>query len=302
MKAPRLLPEGTLNSLEYAWPEILDPRDPWAGDEALPDSFSYQNYLDFGGAQTPLAEEDHAAADREFLSVYRDVTDGRAPFSAIEAPARRVGIWGPARHDRRPLDPAPFAVADEFLADHVEDWVPDVGLQAPDRVLGPWADGPLSPRLRVLAAAAVAFSPWVEPGVTPAERICRSKPKLPKPYRAALRAIGLAPPMVWGVEGERLSPLLPLTPLACPPGPVRGLPEAPAVVGRAVPCDEGWFLAAGIPLPGLPPRAGLTRRIFLELLRIRRTERRSTWEDVLRRRSEVVYRTALSWAWLASSA
>lgn len=300
MKAPRLLPEGTLNSLEYAWPETLDPRDPWAGDEALPDSYDYGNYLDFGAADPPLDEAAYAAADRAFLEVYRAVLDGRAGFAAIEAPARRVAVWAPARHDRRPLDPAPFPVSDEHLADHVEDWVPDIGLVAPDRVLGPWADGPLPRRARLGAGAAVAFSPWVEPGVTPAERIARTKPKPSKAYRVALRAIASAPPMVWVREGDRLRPGLPISELYVPDGPVSGLWPAPAVVGRVVPSEQGWFLAAAFPLPGVPPRIGLTRRVFLELLRVRRAERRATWEDALRRRSEVIYRTALSWAWLAT--
>lgn len=298
MKAPRLIPEGTLNSLTYAWPELLDPRDPWAGDEALPDSYDYANYAAFGGADPPLDPATYAGADAEFLQVYRDILDGRRAWDEIRAPATRIGVWGPAGHDLRPLESAPQRVPDELLADHSEDWIPDIGLQAPDRVLGPWVEGPLPARVRLAAAAAVAFSPWVEPGVTPAERVSRSKPKPSKAYRASLRAISMAPPMVWAIEGQHLRPHLPLGRRFLPTGPVSGLPEAPAALGRAVPCEEGWFLACALPLPGLPPRAGLTRRIFLELLRLRRDERRATWEDALRRRPEVLYRTALSWAWL----
>lgn len=298
MKTPRPVPQGTLNSLDWAWPHVLDGRDPWAGDEALPDPYDYENYLEFPGGEPVLEPEAYAAADRSFLAIYRDILGGRATLAAIEAPARAIGVWGPARHDRRPLEPATQRIPDEILADHVEDWVPDVGLQSPDRVLGPWAEGPLPARVRLAAGAAVCFCPWVTPGVTPAERVARSKPKPSKPYRAALRAIAAAPPMVWAVEGDRLRPHLPLFPRGRPDGPVLGVPDAPAVIGRVVPSAEGWFLACALPLPGLPPAAGLTRRLYLELLRVRRAERRASWEDALRRRAEVIYRTALSWAWL----
>lgn len=298
MKGPRPLPEGTLNSLEYAWPDLLDPRDPWAGDEALPDTYDYANYLTFSEGVAPLDAEAYAAADRAFLAVYREVLGGRRPWRDIEAPARAIGVWGPARHDRRPLDRAPFEISNDNLVDHVEDWVPDIGLQAPDRVLGPWSEGAVLPALRHAAGAAVAFCPWVQGAITPAERVARSKPKPSKPYRAALRAIAASPPMIWVVDGDRLRPHLPISPLCVPTGPVRGLPEAPAVVGRAVPLEDGWFLACALPLPGLPPRAGMVRRLFLELLRARRVERRASWEDALRRRAEVIYRTAMGWAWL----
>jgi hypothetical protein len=38
--------------------------------------------------------------------------------------------------------------------------------------------------------------------------------------------------------------------------------------------------------------------MMLELQRLRRHERRLTWEDLLRERAEVVYRTACEWSWL----
>lgn len=301
MKVPRELREETANSLEFAWPELLCPRDPWGGDDVLPEEASYRNYLDFGvgEGQTALDEDEWYRQDQAFMALYREVLDGRAPASALEAPARRLGLWAPARHDRRPLDPAPLYISEEALADHVEDWVPDVGLQAPDRVLGPWADSPLPARIRRAAGAALCFSKLVNPGVTPAHRIARGKPKPSAPYRAALRAIGDAPPCIWEVRPNgTLQPVLPITRHARPIGVVAGVPAAPAVVGRAVPGPQGWFLSAVLPLPGVPPRAGQIRRLQVELLRLRRVERRTSWEDVLRRRSELVYRNALSWAWL----
>ena len=54
------------------------------------------------------------------------------------------------------------------------------------------------------------------------------------------------------------------------------------------------------PVPWANPRLIIDPDFDLSFhLRRFRMAEGSTWEDVLRRRSEVVYRTALSWAWLA---
>lgn len=292
----RRVTEATLNSLEYAWPEILAPRDPWSGDEARPDATSYANYRAFGGEA--LTEAAYAEADREFLRVYRAILDGQLPWGAIGEPAKLLNVWGAIRHDRRPLDPAPEHISDPVLADHAEDWVPDVGQSAPDRVLGPWVEYTLPLRARQSAAAAMVFSPGAAQGLSAPERVVRTDPKPPPAYRDSLRAVGAAPPCLWkvGAEGE-LEPALPLAQLFLPKGRVAGVPAGPAVLGRAVPGPEGWWLAAGLALPGLPPVAGIVRRLSLEMLRLRREERRSSWEDLLRKRGEVLYRLALGWAW-----
>lgn len=301
MKALRVLPIETISSLEYAWPYPLWPRDPWAGDEATPEPADYKNYLDFGvrEGEAALPEDEWRALDEGFMRLYRAVLDGEQPWSALDAPARRLGLAGPASHDRRPLDQAPERISDAVLADHVEDWMPDVGLLSRDRVLGPWSDERLPAWVRRVAGASVAFSKLVNPGVSPVHRVGRARPKPERPHRIALRIIGESPPCVWSVGADgSLTPVIPISRHARPAGPVSGVPRAPAVIGRAVKGPDGWFLSAALPLPGAPPRAGLVRRLMLELLRHRRIERRASWEDLLRGRSELVYRSALSWAWL----
>ena len=102
--------------------------------------------------------------------------------------------------------------------------------------------------------------------------------------------------MIWCIGGgDTVRPHLPLAPLAVPDGPVAGLPTTPAVVGRAVRTPDGWRLVAGLPMPQVPPADPVRARLKLELIRLRRRERRLTWEDLLRERSEVLYRTACEW-------
>ena len=80
----------------------------------------------------------------------------------------------------------------------------------------------------------------------------------------------------------------------------RGIVDADAVVvGRAVPRADGrWMGLAALGLPEPPPARVLARRLKLEMWRLLRHERRATWEDLLRRRSEVLYRTCATWCWL----
>lgn len=266
---------------------VLAPRDPWAGDEVLDDPVGSE----YRGQ--PIAPDDEW--DRRFRAAYRAVLDGRAPLSAVEEPARRLGIAGPVRHDRRPATSAPRAVADGVLADIVEDLVPDIGMIAPDRVLGPWADLAVPRPIRVVAAAVMAFAPLLEPAVTAVARHTKAKPRPSVVERRAIAAIRMAPPCLWRVE--RLRPLLRVAPGFVPEGPV-DFAGAPFAIARAVPVPEGVHLACALPLPHAPPPEVLERRLRLEYLRQRRHERRLTWEDLLRTRGEVLYRTACEWSYL----
>jgi hypothetical protein len=108
--------------------------------------------------------------------------------------------------------------------------------------------------------------------------------------------------MLWSIQpGGTVLPVLPLGERQVPDGPVAGLPDAPGVIGRAVWTGAGWHMHCGLPMPELPPAGPLLDRLDLELMRVRRRERRLTWEVLLRERSEVLYRSACEWLWLRRS-
>lgn len=196
-------------------------------------------------------------------------------------------------------------IDDALLSDIAEDFVPDVPMLAGDRWLGPWADeSPPRPLLRV-AAAGAAFLPVLDDGLSPVRRWEMATPQPSPEIRATVRAVGLSPPNLWRIEDDGCwTPLSPISAHFQPSGPVladvvplRG--PSRVVVGRAVPRDDGrWIGLAAMGLPEPPPARLLARRLDLELLRLRRHERRSTWEDLLRRRSEVLYRFCATWIWL----
>ena len=143
--------------------------------------------------------------------------------------------------------------------------------------------------------------PEVEPGVPPWARAIKRKPRPDSDVRQSLRVMARTPPMLWAVEGETLSPMLPTAPQFMAKGPVRGVPDVPAVIGRVVNHEDGPVLSASMPLMRRPPPDVILRRVLLEWRRLRRRERRLSLEDTLRERSEVLYRSAFEWLYMTQA-
>lgn len=286
---------GPHPDLENAWPLSLSEGDPYAGDEALEDPGSLEIHRRLRGGSA-LSSDEFTRQDALFLQVYRDVLEGRRPLGAAAAQARILSLAYPITHDTRPPLTGPMVATDEILADIVSNLIPDVVMTAPDRILGPFTSLGMPRRLRMVAAAVLAFAPLGPQGVRPVRRWADNDPKPPVDLRAAVRAIHMSVPMLWRVEGQHLRPLLPLSAQLLPHGPVAGLPDSPFVVGRVALGPQGATLSMGIPLVAAPPLGPLERRLELETWRMRRHEPRVTWEDLLRHRSEVLYRTLLEWS------
>jgi hypothetical protein len=286
---------------DTASPHRLTAYDPYCGDEALLWPGDYDDYLRHSarvGSPPLLDSAEYTALDLEFERVYRDILDGSAPWSAIEPLTEPLLIAGAIKHDGRPPGRVMCMVDDVTLADISENQLPQVGLVGPDRILGPWSDESLPAWVRVQMGAIMAFVPEVDPGVPPWARAIKRKPRPETTIRQSLRVMARTPPMLWAVQGDTLSPMLPLGKHFIPVGPVQGVPPVPAVIGRVVASEQGYFLAASLPLMRRPPADLITRRIRLEWLRLRRRERRLSIEDTLRERSEVLYRSCLEWLWL----
>lgn len=285
-------------ALDQAWPTLLAPSDPFAGDERLDDPASGEDFARHARAAAPLSPSELAAWDAAFLHQYAAVLDGRAPWGATARAARVLALDAPVSHDRRPPRRSPEALSSVGLAHRVEDRLPDVRVLF-ERVLGPLAAGPLPAAIQVAAAVVLGKLPQLRHGVRVFERALKDRPRPEGPERAALRAVDAAPAMLWRNAGGVVAPALPFARGRTPAGPVAGLPDAPALLAMLIPlADGGWWPVGVVPLPALPPPEILHRRLVLELQRLRRHDRRFTWEDLLSDRPEVLYRTACEWTWL----
>ena len=283
-----------------SWPLLHEGADAFAGDEWLYDPGDHANHLRFQG---DLPQDEHERADRAWFELYVATLRGEEPWSSPERLRLEQVLALPQGiiHDKRRPVVAPLELRDEHIADLVEDFVPDCGMSARDRFFGPFADQPLDPRLMVAAAASICWLPLLDGEGTVSLRIRNRKPKLDLDFRRSIGAVGLAPPMLWDLDGQ---PMLPMgerwrpTDLRLPQdGPSLGGPPR-AWLGRAVPGPQGWWLACAVGLSEPPPLPALMRRLLLEAQRQRRHERRATWETTLRARVEVLYRTCASWIWL----
>ena len=288
-------------ALDSASPHRLVPRDPYAGDEALPWSGSHDNYLRhmaWLGSDEALDFDQYVDLDVEFERVYRQILNGHADWRAIDPLASALQVDFRLRTDRRPPGQAETVVTDAQMSDITENQLPQVGQIAPDRFLGPWADEPIPRWVRIQVAAAMMFVPELDPGVAPWARRIKRKPMPEFPVRQTLRVMARTPPMLWKVQGPFLEPMLPLGERFIPQGQVTGVPDVPAVIGRLIASKNGPYLVAALPLIRTPPVDVIQRRLWLEYLRLRRRERRLSWEDLLRERGEVLYRSCFEWLWL----
>lgn len=264
-------------------PAVLSPGDPRSGDEALYEPGSPTSWRFWGG----VGDDDaYFAQERAFHALHLAILGGDRPWSDPEL--ARLGaalrVDHPLLHDRRPSRVAELVVPDEALADAAEDLVPDLGIHA-ERVTGD--DRPPD----VVVAAALLFVPMFPDGKRPMDWWSEEEPD--RPLARSARVVDEAPPCLWQ-DGV---PLLPLAPRRVPSGPA----PAGVYVGRAYRVGEGWAWSTVLPLPALPSVAPLRRRLELELWRLRLQDRRATWEDLLRRRPEVVYRACCEGAEAARS-
>lgn len=253
-------------------PSVLDAADLAAGDEALFDPGDFGNGVRFAGL-TDAAR--HREDEEEFHRLYLDVLAGRRGWgdAALHRCAANLGLLRERTHDRRPPRVAEREVPDRVLADIAEDNSPDLRLFA-ERMSGDDA----FPSVGVLAA--LAFVGCAHDGRRPLDFWTDTTRE-----RALARSaivIERSPPCLYA-DGV---PLLPLAARLAPEGPA----PAGVYVARAYRVGEAWAWSGRMDLPARPEVDVIVRRLDLELLRIRRHERRSSWEDLLRRRPELVYR------------
>lgn len=264
-------------------PTLLNPGDLCAGDEATIRLGNPAHYAAFvGGELSPEAQHE---LERGFHEAVQAWLAGEARYEAILPFVDALVLdsrprWGGREHhDSRPLLPAEVPLPDEVLADLVEDEVPDAAVLL-ERITGdPYAP----PTVATIAALA-----WLET-LGPNRRAVDAwaDDERERPLVQTMNRVDRAPACLY-VDGLAQ---LPLNPKMCPP-------EGPAgvYVARAYRLGAGWAFSTKVDLPAAPDVAVLMRRIRVELWRLRIHERRSTWEDVLRKRSEVLYRAAMEGA------
>ncbi len=247
--------------------------DPW-GDPLVLDwdrAWRYHRQRLGGRGLEQRAFRDEAEG---FLARLDALIAGAAPSpdDDLESAALRLGLPAWFAPDPRAIDHAEALPGPTLLARIATDIAPSVGLDAPDRVLGPWADL-LDPRRAPdraaleMALAAACFVPVDDDrfGRTPFIQWVRRKPHPEMAIRDQVRAIERAPPTAWRIdavtpEGLLLTELLGVAERARPKGPVVAAPAsvqgggAPGdlLLARVVRVGDGWIAPVAFTLRGVP--------------------------------------------------
>ena len=265
-------------ALPRAWPLVQEDADPWAPDVWL------------------------EPGDGAFERAWNQVMRGDTELAELREIADTLGLTGPLRHDWEGAPPAAHVVTDELLAAVLEDFVPDV-VPMLDVVLGPWADERPSRTLRIAAAAALSQVPILSDTISAMRAWANRPPKPDVGLRSSVWTARDAPPMLWATSAtEAWTPLLPLVSWWQPEGPtdlpLARLGGAELAVARLYPCADGrWRASGALGVPAGVPIDRVHGRMEAELWRVRRDRPQATWEDVLRARPEVLYRSCATWSW-----
>lgn len=283
-----------------AWPLQDFAADEWAADEWLSDPSSYADYQTW--SEGTLDQAAYRQADERFMASYRAILRGEQPLSddSLLGEAQALSLNLEMSHDWRPPLPQARGVSDTKIAHFAEDYVPDAPLFM-ERFLGPYA-AQASRSLQTVAMASTALLLTLANDASPAQRFRNARPRPDVLDRKAVGALIQAPAMLWDAEWRPLLPLykawLPTGPVHADPAPLR--PDRPGglTLARLVHLEDGRCAASmAISIPSAPSAEWLTRRMRIELLRLRRHDRRANWETVLRTRGEVLYRSCAIWNW-----
>ncbi len=231
-----------------------------------------------------------------------DLDGLRRAAAAIALPTNR---WS----DRtRPLPPVAWPEW-RHLVEVATDMAPEIGNEAPERHLGPWAaalDAITHADVFAVCVASACLLPDVDRG-TPAE--CWSDERLDVPERRSVLALRRLPLSIWTVvdrvDGALvLSDGVGLAPWAQPAGPVRVhgpvarvAGPGDTVVGRVGVTPEGPAITTVFEVPWRPPAKRIAAWVEAELTAARLRRRGLGIEAMLLDEGDLLCRRVHEWGW-----
>jgi hypothetical protein len=258
-------PFRSTTTLRDRWPVEQDLLDPWAGDEVF----------------YPI----------EDLNYSQSLHNEQCLEEYIKK-ANKKGYSRIPTYDDSYVQKATQLCSLSFLANLTEDWVPDIAMFAEERVLGPFAP---YPQLKILCGAILCFSPLLKHGITAAGRFADTQKSA---FGSALGIQAKSPCMIWQQTiNKEVKPLLPMSERYIPQERVHGLPDSSFFIGRICPTKDGWQASCLLPIPIVGARY-VYNMLTMEWLKLQQSDARMFWEDVLRYRSELIYRSALEYCFI----
>jgi hypothetical protein len=297
-----------------SWPTAQSVGDPFDDLPAVELDSRHGDHLSCGGE---LAEPEYAATVQQYLDVFQAIMAGSAQLADLTDLSEVLAVAdAPRAETRAPWGPGRPATA-VTLARIATDFSPAGGLDAPDQVLGPWADVITAQdshqRLALRYALAIYAVARVEvPMPSTADRWRARKPLPSIDARSRVIQAQRAPQAVWqidDVDGDywHLSDLTGLHTRYQPVGPVH-VPDwgavtpvepgaAATLTARLVDTGAGWQAVAPLLVPGRVPTAVVRAWVQLLTARARLVGRRDRLEPLLAQRGHELARRLHCWAW-----
>ena len=301
------------------WPTRHDFGDPFADDPVDPE-LAWRAAI----KRDPLGAGPRAELEgrvRRFESALGDLLAGRRPTddSELWALVRALQLDAPFAPDSRGVELAdqPATVPDCVRV--ATNFWPDLGGDAPDWLLGPWADVLRRPAHEAVFRAALAAAAFVPPSADEksAATLLHKREPLPSiAERTRFRVIDRAPVGLWTLTsrvdaGWRIADRLGLALRRVPPGPVTlrdpvsvcGVEPAHGVTmaARLVPTEQGWVACLPFLVPGEPPIEVVRAWLRLERWRAHLERTRVSLEQLLCDRGHVLIRRLHEWAWVQAA-
>ena len=265
--------------MRTAWP-TLNVREPMSGD--------------FGVLQSPSIEH-ITKHDATFFNLYeRAVTLGEFSLEEWSQWADICGIPTTLWQENCAPVRAQTLLSLELMSNICEDYVPHIGLFM-DELL--W-NGQNRVDLWILGGAIAATLPLLKHSHCPLYKVAEQHPKLREPLHRSLTAHHRTPTMLWKKTGHTAKNLLPL-----------GKQYIPSTIDNLDCIQTEYFIAKIIYMTGdtshwnanfiLPVpttvasdlQSYLHTRLLIAWFRYRRHNSKICFEDILRERSDIIYRS-----------
>ena len=284
-KCPQHIPVRT------AWP-LLYPIDNASGDFAILKSPLFETFCQ--QRQSSLSLHEFNTLEQTFFSLYQQYIQGlKYDHSQWSEWTTQYSLSSSLEHDISPPLSAPFLIPLTFLSDLSEDYLPEIGMLYHSLIWGTVSEDLLHKTMKILAGAICSTLPLLQYHHSPASKAFDQRPKLPDQIHQSLSTHCRTPAMLWSVEKDFVRPLLPLARQYSPIGPIHNLPSTQYMIAKVIQVQHNWTAHFVFPFESLGSLVEeLSLRLQIEWLRGQRHCSTLVFEDILRDRADILYRSA----------
>lgn len=277
--------------LRTAWP-LAQTIEEYSGDHGVLHALKYETFQKLH--PDSLNHADWLETDDTFQKEYRSCIEGHVfKDDTWRGFCQKLHLQFELKHDSCQILLAHMPLSNALLSDICEDHLPQIGLFVDELIFGPLTQKRLPNPMRQLAGAVCSTLPLLRHGHSAVVKLSTQRPRATEAIHGSLTAHQRTPFMLWKrTELNGAMPLLPIGEQYIPDSIVENIPDSPYFIGKIIKTPENFAVTCGMGISD----ASLLQKILLPRLKIEwiRYQRYSkiTWEDILRERGDVLYRTA----------